>query len=368
MTFRIKIFFYYIFILLAFLSHSALLATSIPGATSTNFLKEVHPNSQPQDSQKTELHLGGHNDYCPLLYEKYFGKQLSYENWKKLPKGTKQHPLKGKKAYVVSLTTWPPRTQKGTPGIWLTIESLMRQATKPDRIILWLALEDYPNGLADLPQTLLDLQRRGLEIKFIKENIKAAKKLLPALANNIKANIITADDDIVYKPYWLQKIKRRSEKNPGAIVAITCRTFKVKHGVMYPYLKSTGHDFRKKKRPLTAMAIGFGGVLYPYDVSGHTLNGLHPSVLNVDLIQRHALDNDDPFFYLGKLRAKTPLVTVGLSRDDAIIFLSLPEPLFALNGEGGRNDKIMRRILNDFPAIAQKLGCDLSKPQCVVPN
>ena len=40
---------------------------------------------------------------------------------------------------IVSLTSFPPRIKK----IWLTIETLLRQKDKPDRIILWLSVDEF---------------------------------------------------------------------------------------------------------------------------------------------------------------------------------------------------------------------------------
>lgn len=70
-----------------------------------------------------------YNDYDPRRYAKFFGTPLSYEQWKCLPRGVQAKTQTGPDAYVVSLTSWPPRTGPSpkTPGIWLTIESLMQQ-------------------------------------------------------------------------------------------------------------------------------------------------------------------------------------------------------------------------------------------------
>ena len=72
---------------------------------------------------------GSHQDFDANLYKRYFKTSVTYAGWKALPRGVKTKPASGQNAYVISLTTWPPRTKKGTPGIWLTIESLMRESS-----------------------------------------------------------------------------------------------------------------------------------------------------------------------------------------------------------------------------------------------
>src|SRR5690554_2625875 len=42
--------------------------------------------------------------------------------------------------YVVSLTSYPSRIE----DVWISIECLLRQTFKPDKIILWLAQSEFP--------------------------------------------------------------------------------------------------------------------------------------------------------------------------------------------------------------------------------
>lgn len=61
-----------------------------------------------------------------------------------------------------------------------TLYSLFRQSLKPDKIILWLASEQYPNKEQDISDTILNMQEWGLSIMWC-EDIKSYKKLIPAM-------------------------------------------------------------------------------------------------------------------------------------------------------------------------------------------
>lgn len=276
-------------------------------------------------------------------------------------------PREGTDAYVVSLTSWPPRTGPGpkTPGIWVTLESLMRQNEKPDRIILWLYRGEYPKGLADLPQTLIDLQARGLEIRWVQENTKGLKKLVPALKAGIKANIVTADDDILYTPDWLRRLVNSHKAHPKGIHAIIARHLTVESGVMRPYgYDKRGHHAQKGRYDARWMALNGAGSVYPYDPSQQTIYGLHKRILQPIT---YGQTTDDLWFYVCRVLAGTPLYLAGCPHGLTYQFIDLPEPLGYMNNVQGQNNVILRRLMKDFPEVAQKLGLDMTKEQCVPP-
>ena len=58
---------------------------------------------------------------------------------------------------IASMTSFPARIEY----VHIALKSLMTQSYKPDRIVLWLAEEQFPEH--HLPQQLLTLQDYGLE-------------------------------------------------------------------------------------------------------------------------------------------------------------------------------------------------------------
>src|SRR5574343_906457 len=96
------------------------------------------------------------------------------------------------KKVIVSLTSFPGRVQ----DVWIVIECLFRQTFKADKIILWLSESQF-NGI-ELPQRLLDQKKRGLEIRFVEDDLKSHKKYIYALNEYKNDYVITVDDDLYY--------------------------------------------------------------------------------------------------------------------------------------------------------------------------
>ena len=63
--------------------------------------------------------------------------------------------------YIISLTSFPGRIEK----VWLTIETVLRQDDKPNRIVLWLFKDEFKDKRT-LPKKLLKLVSRGLKSNF----------------------------------------------------------------------------------------------------------------------------------------------------------------------------------------------------------
>jgi hypothetical protein len=104
---------------------------------------------------------------------------------------------------IVSLTTYHKRLST----VNLTIETLMHQSVKPNAIILWISSHDLQGN--KLPQKLLRLQRRGLRIEIVSENINSYKKLIYALGQYKACDIITCDDDVFYPYRFIEGLSPR---------------------------------------------------------------------------------------------------------------------------------------------------------------
>lgn len=95
------------------------------------------------------------------------------------------------KQIIVSLTSSGQRIHNA----YLAIESIMQQTLKPNKIILWLAEEEFSHN--QLPESLKILESRGLEIRFC-EDQKTYNKLIPTLKLHPDDIIITIDDNVIY--------------------------------------------------------------------------------------------------------------------------------------------------------------------------
>ena len=181
---------------------------------------------------------------------------------------------------IVSLTSFPGRIGR----LWLVIESLLRQTQKPDKIILWLSEEQFPD-LQTLPKKLLRLQKRGLEIRLCRDDLRSHKKYYYAMQEFPNDIIITVDDDVFYHSFLVENLIKLNQKFPTCVCCNHCSKIEVSNDVIQPYVswknqplaESPGYDI---------FPIGIGGVLYPPHV-------LHPTVFNSAAFVKYCFMADD---------------------------------------------------------------------------
>ena len=192
--------------------------------------------------------------------------------------------IKNSKNIIVSLTSFPKRINY----VLLTIKSIIRQTLKPNKIILWLSKTEFIKKEKNLPLNLLSLIKKGLNIKFVKKNIKSYKKLIPSLKKYPNNLIITVDDDIIYRKDTIEKLYKNYIKFPKDIHAHRITKFKYKSGKFE--VISGGYQYYKNSSFLNKLT-GVGGVLYPP-------NSLYKDVLREDLFLKLAPTNDDQWFWI----------------------------------------------------------------------
>jgi hypothetical protein len=157
---------------------------------------------------------------------------------------------------IVSLTTYGRRFY----DVYLTVESIMRQTVKPNKIILWLAADEFSG--TELPVVLQKQQKRGLEIKYCKD-VLSYKKLIPALKEHPAATIITIDDDNIYYFDLIEKLLSSYKANPGHIHCCNMHRMKLAgKNTLAKYNDWTRH-YDGKDASLLNFPTGGGGVLYP---------------------------------------------------------------------------------------------------------
>jgi hypothetical protein len=157
---------------------------------------------------------------------------------------------------VVSLTTFGNRIH----NTHLAIESIMQGTVKPNKIVLWLAEDEFKNKR--LPKTLLLQQERGLEIEYCKD-LRSYKKLIPALSKYPDSCIITIDDDVMYEYDLIERLINTHIDNPDKICA--CRMHRIvleEENKPASYLKWKYGIDDEQVLPLN-FPTGVGGILYP---------------------------------------------------------------------------------------------------------
>lgn len=206
------------------------------------------------------------------------------------------HDLAG--MLLVSLTSFPPRY----PTLHLTLKSLLRQDTQPDLIVLWIARQDEQA----LPPAVRKLFGKGIELRIV-EDVRSYKKLVFALQDFPSSYIVTADDDVFYKPDWLTLLV--AGQRPGERV-ITChRGHRLKQTTQGGLAKYADwgwdvDDDRARCPSVDLMPTGVGGVLYPP-------GSLHPDATARALYERYTPSADDLWFFWCARRAGSTYRKVG---------------------------------------------------------
>lgn len=246
--------------------------------------------------------------------------------------------------FIVSFTSFAPRL----PGAIETTFSLLNQKLRPDKIILYLQnTSDLERG--NSPH-LTDIRRIAKEApdRFL---LRAAEeqgsytKLLPALKEFPKANILTCDDDHFYMPHWTSLLMREYPVHSNKIICLRGRRIMPDASYMnWPLIS-------EQCEALDILPTGCGGVLYPKSrpFSVKTL-------LNYEEARAHAPTTDDFWFRDASLRTRTPVLCLGNAYQHAIFDFSFRFNRYALVGinHNGGNDKSMEYFKEHWKKILEE--------------
>lgn len=159
---------------------------------------------------------------------------------------------------VVSLTTFEPRW----PRVHYTLESIGAGRLRPSRLVLWVTPSLLDSGV---PDALRRLMARGLEIRTC-EDLGPHKKYFPLVCEApLGRNLVTADDDLLYRADWLATLAEAHARRPGLIHAHRAHVLSFgADGRFLPYAKWP------PSRSTQPSALNFctsgAGVLYPPDM------------------------------------------------------------------------------------------------------
>lgn len=229
---------------------------------------------------------------------------------------------------IVSLTTHGRRLD----DVAFSIESIMQQNTKANRIVLWL---DESFQKRKLPEFLIMQQKRGLEISYCKD-LGPYTKLIPSLLHFPNDAIITIDDDAIYDFDLLERLISGYMNDPSNIYCCRARRiFFAKDGSLLPY--------NQWKRPLEetspshlVFATGVGGVLYP----PHCLD---EEVNNKDVFLNICKTADDVWFNAMAIKNGTKVKKVRTRNPNGDDYLLN----YAVQDIGLLQKNIHGKILND---------------------
>jgi hypothetical protein len=236
--------------------------------------------------------------------------------------------------YIVSLTSFPERINE----VWITIETLMRQTFKPDKIILWLAEEQFPDKI--VPDSLNKMKSRGLTINFC-EDLRAHKKYFYSFINYPISNIITVDDDLYYPRYLISNLIKLHKKFPDLIVTNRAHRITFSGEGINPY-RRWKHNVTDTQPSFLLVATGGAGTLYPPGL-------LHKDVLNKELFLDLCFHADDLWLKIMSLRNDTMIATNSMyNKDFASVGKSQRTKLVSVNVLQGGNDEQLANLLTYF--------------------
>lgn len=259
---------------------------------------------------------------------------MNIENLLKIikPNIIKNHDLKSK--IIISLTSYPDRFQT----VYFTIISLLNQSIKPDKIILWVFKNEYNL----LPRKIIELINGTFEVRKINEDWKSYNKLIPSIIEFPNEYLVTADDDVLYKPTWLEELIL-SFKNINGIVAHRAHLIQYDcNGQLKEYNKwiidTPEENFCQIKSPLV-FPTGVGGVLYPPD-------SFDDRILDIYLAMELCPTADDIWFWFMHTMKGNCASVIG-DRYFIDINPDQNKSLFNINVRG-KNDDQIKNMINKF--------------------
>lgn len=267
---------------------------------------------------------------------KRFLENADYENRETIPN------------LIISLTSFPERMY----DIKYTIFSLMNQTIKPEKIILWLGEDKFPNKEKDLPIEIQQFISKGLTVKWVKD-LKSYTKLIYSLEEFPKSIIVTADDDIYYPTAWLELLYESYKTAPELIHCHRAHKIKLNNDMLLPY--SQWGNCTNSSVSYLNFLTGVGGVLYPPKV-------LFIEIINEKLFRNLAPNADDIWFWAMALKNGTKIKVVE-NNIKSLIYVN-PERELGLNNElnlhttnvfENKNDIQLQNVLNHYPEITEKL-------------
>lgn len=252
--------------------------------------------------------------------------------------------IRDDKELIVSLTSYPARINT----VHLTIESILDQTFPADKVILWLAPEQFPNKEADLPDELIDLTKKGLTIDWY-HDIRSYKKLIPALKKYPKAYIITADDDILYPSNWIFELYNSYQSDKKTVWCHRSHQVTLNYtGKILPY-KKWRHNIKKTVPSYVNFCTSGGGVFY-------TPKTFYKDIMNEDKFLKIAPAADDIWFWaMCVLNNKKINVVDNNMSSLTLIDGTQEDALWRSNVLENHNDRQLREIIKYYPKLKKAL-------------
>ncbi len=251
---------------------------------------------------------------------------------------------------IASLTSFPARISY----VHWAIKSLMNQTYKPDRIVLWLANEQFPNH--ELPEELLALEKYGLEILWCSD-IYGHKKYYH-LVKNQKQNeiVITFDDDIIYSPRCIERLMKTHKAHPHCLVCERAQSFiqnQPESFTLNPGRWKTISDVGITTPSYSLNPSPGGGCLIPY-------GAFFEDAVDEKKIRELAYKNDDLWYMFMCAQNGTKIIkTRKYHRIFTTVEGSQVVQMATENVSGDKNIDCVKRLIEVYPKAWERISQDL---------
>ncbi len=246
---------------------------------------------------------------------------------------------------IASLTSYPARIQY----VWLSIKAIFLQSYKPDRVILWLADEQFPTK--KLPQNLTNLEQYGLEIRWMHDIYGHKKYHYPIINQKPNEVVITFDDDIIYSPYCIERLMKTHKRFPNCLVCDRGQVFEDKN-IKNPGRWKTISNIGVNNPTYSMNPSPGGGCLIPY-------KAFHEDAVKEECFRVLAFKNDDLWYMFMCAANKTRMVkTRKYHRIFSVVKGSQIEQMATENVMGDRNEAIMEKLKSAYPDAWNRILTD----------
>lgn len=241
---------------------------------------------------------------------------------------------------IVSFTSWPGRIASAEQ----VVANIWKQTRKPDRILLYLAKEQFPERENNLPDGLLTQAKEGLvDIRWCDKDLKPHKKYFYAMREFPDDLIVTVDDDLLYPSEMIERLYQSYQSYPKAISASRTHLMLIdddQNFLPYKYWPQET-DICLNQPTMHLLATTGAGTMYP------------PHLLNLEdctaeVIESTCLFADDLWMKVLEIAQKIPVVLAAPNEPLVHIENTAETAIWRDNVDGGGNDAQLNDIVDWF--------------------
>ena len=241
------------------------------------------------------------------------------------------------------------------------IKSLLNQTISKElyKIILVLAVPNFPNKEKDLPTDLLEIVNNNdnVEILWYDKDIRSHKKLIPVLKKYPDTPILLTDDDILRNKLWIQTFYNDHIKYPNDVIIgssfdtvdrkMNFDSGRLQQGKIH--MTITPGIIFNFSRP----ANGLGGTLYPANTFSD------PRFFDEDLMMKECESDDELWQWCFNIIEGKTIRQVSKSYNIEVI--KEAQHISLHNENIVKTPKYFKRLLTIFPEFKEKLEQNQNK-------